>query len=61
MGSSKLCGMLLIYADSDDVNLWGWGRLTFRPCRTPSQIEGKKPIVVGAVIYFCSFTKSYLH
>ncbi|RMO27790.1 hypothetical protein ALP24_200130 [Pseudomonas syringae pv. aptata] len=53
--------MLLGYADSVDVDLWGWGRLTFRPCRTPSQIEGKKPIVVGAVICFCSFTKSYLH
>lgn len=52
--------MLLSYPDSDDVDLWGWGRLTFRACRTPSQIEGKKPIVVGAVIWFCSFTKSYL-
>ncbi|AVB24338.1 hypothetical protein CXB36_03860 [Pseudomonas syringae pv. syringae] len=60
MRSSKLGGMLLSYPDSDDVDLWGWGRLTFRACRTPSQIEGKKPIVVGAVIWFCSFTKSYL-
>ncbi|RXT61787.1 hypothetical protein B1F75_00345 [Pseudomonas syringae] len=50
--------MILSYADSDDVDLWGRGRLTFRPCRTPSQIEGKKPIVVGAVICFCRLLKA---